>query len=201
MPSVERRAGLQDGGLLRLRTKRIAPYAVILAAAAYFLFLTGRFDYDKAAGSLGPDAWPRLILLLLIAACVSEIVRVALFWRGDEAAPADLELPDSALPTAEDFAPAPTVASFLQAALALASIALYLLVFGYLGFFLATFLFLMAFPAILGYRNGLVILPVAALLTTGFMFLFMRMIYVSLPIGIEPFARVSLLLMRLLGVS
>jgi putative tricarboxylic transport membrane protein len=38
-------------------------------------------------------------------------------------------------------------------------------------------------------------------LTLTFMFLFMRVIYVSLPIGVEPFARISVWIMKLLGVA
>lgn len=188
------------GRLWRSRAKRIVPYAVILAAASWLLYLTGKFDYDKTAGSLGPDAWPRLILSLMIAACVFEILRLTWFWRGEEIPPADSSAPDSELAAENYISPATTTKS-LQAALALTSIALYLLVFGYLGFFLATLLFLCIFPAIAGYRRILVILPVAAMLTTLFMFLFMRVIYVSLPIGIEPFSSVSLVVMKFLGVS
>ena len=193
-----RRVGLESGAPLRMRVRRIAPYAVILAIGCWLLFLTGRFDFDKTAGSLGPDAWPRLILLLMSAVCAFEIVRLAFFWRGEDAAPTGMDAPS----IEDDISPADAMnPNYVQAGWAFASIVLYLLMFPYAGFFLATFVFLAAFSAIAGYRRILVILPVAAILTTGFMFLFMRVIYVSLPIGIEPFSKVSLLMMKLLGVS
>jgi putative tricarboxylic transport membrane protein len=33
------------------------------------------------------------------------------------------------------------------------------------------------------------------------MFMFMKVVYVSLPLGIEPFAQVSFALMRLMGIK
>jgi len=183
---------------LALRLRRVVPYAIILAAANWLVLLAGKFDYDKSAGSLGPDAWPRLILWLTIGLCVLQIARLALFDGPDESVPIGLEAPGSE----DDIPPAEAMGTnYMQAGAALASIALYLLALPYAGFFLATLVFLTVFIAIAGYRRPLVILPVAAVLAAGFMFLFMRVIYVSLPIGIEPFSRISLLMMKLLGVS
>ncbi len=34
----------------------------------------------------------------------------------------------------------------------------------------------------------------------AFVFVFMKIVYVSLPLGVEPFSQVSLLLMRLMGI-
>ena len=183
----------RTGALNGTRAKRILPYTVLLAAACWLLFLTRSFDYDRTAGSLGPEAWPGLILLLMIAASLFEIGRLALFWRGGDVPPVSLG--------ADVDATGDSSASYLHAACGLACIAAYLLMLPYAGFFLATFVFLCAYPAVAGYRSAAVILPVAILLTMAFMFLFMRVIYVSLPIGIDPFATVSLLVMKLLGVS
>jgi putative tricarboxylic transport membrane protein len=178
--------------------RRVVPYAIILAAASWLVLLTGKFDYDKSAGSLGPDAWPRLILWLTIGLCVSQIARLALLDDPEGSIPIGLEAPG----IEDDIAPAEAMGvNYMQAGAALGSIALYLIALPYLGFILATFVFLAVFIAIAGYRRPLVILPVAAVLAAGFMFLFMRVIYVSLPIGIEPFSKISLLMMKLLGVS
>ncbi len=35
----------------------------------------------------------------------------------------------------------------------------------------------------------------------AFMFMFMKVVYVSLPLGVEPFAQVSFLLMRVMGIK
>lgn len=179
------------------RAKRIIPYAIILIVGVYLLHLTRGFDYDQMAGSLGPDAWPRLVLLLMIGACAFEGVRLALFWKGDRPSPAMTE--DAA---ARDLDEADVGHDNLrQAACALAAITCYLLALPYVGFFVATLLFIFIFAFIAGYRRPLVMSVVALSLTLGFMFMFMRVIYVSLPIGAEPFSQVSIWIMKVLGVS
>lgn len=188
---------------IAIRLRRMAPYAIILAIACALLYQTGKFDYDRLAAGIGPDAWPRLILSLMAAACIFEITRLAFFWRGD---PTDQGLA-SEDPTTHDLGteagetPPAVPANLLQAAMALGIIAAYLLTMPYLGFFIATFVFIAAFSRIAGYRRLGMIITVALGLTLIFMIMFMRVIYVSLPIGVEPFSRVSLWLMKILGIS
>ena len=50
------------------------------------------------------------------------------------------------------------------------------------------------------YRRWPVIAAVAFGGALAFMFIFMRVVYLSLPIGRPPFASVSLLLMQLMGI-
>lgn len=192
-----------QGSALRGRLGRMAPYLVIFAVMAWLFVLTGRFDYDKTAGSLGPDAWPRLILALGAAVSLFEVVRIALFGGRDAQAEEPAAAPDTALAVEDipDDEPHQGVAKLAHAAPALAWLVAYILVLDTLGFFLATLVFLLGFAAIAGYRRPVPLVLVSLGLTVGFMVMFMRVIYVSLPIGIEPFAQVSLLMMKLLGVS
>jgi putative tricarboxylic transport membrane protein len=57
-----------------------------------------------------------------------------------------------------------------------------------------------AFLALGGYRRWGVNAAVSLIGTFAIMFFFMRLVYVSLPIGEEPFAQVTLLLMKVMGV-
>lgn len=177
------------------------PYAIILMAACALLYQTGKFDYDPLAADIGPDTWPRLILSLMAASCVYEIVRLALFWRDEEASPATASPAEADLPAPDDDVAVGMPANLLQAATALGAVVGYLLSLPYLGFFLATLLFIGVFAFIAGYRRIGIIVSAALGLTLFFMIMFMRVIYVSLPIGIEPFSKVSLWLMKILGVS
>lgn len=178
------------------RLKRSLPYLLILCAGLYFLHLTRSFDYDRAAGSVGPDAWPRLVLLLMTGCCAFEILRVTLFWKGDRRGQA---AEDDVVP---DLAEGDTgFDNLVQASAALGAIVAYLLVLPYLGFFTATLTFIWSFAVIAGYRRLFTVTVVALSLTLIFMFLFMRVIYVSLPIGVEPFAQISIWMMKLLGVA
>jgi putative tricarboxylic transport membrane protein len=69
-----------------------------------------------------------------------------------------------------------------------------------LGFVLATAPYLAAFIALGGYRRWGVNAAVSLIGTLAMMFFFMKVVYVSLPIGGEPFAQVTLALMRLMGI-
>jgi putative tricarboxylic transport membrane protein len=51
------------------------------------------------------------------------------------------------------------------------------------------------------YRRIGVVLATSAIGALAFMFMFMKVVYVSLPLGVEPFAQVSFALMRIMGIK
>ncbi|OFW31145.1 MAG: hypothetical protein A3H97_16705 [Acidobacteria bacterium RIFCSPLOWO2_02_FULL_65_29] len=69
-----------------------------------------------------------------------------------------------------------------------------------LGFFLATAPYVAAFIALGGYRRWGVNAAVSLIGTLAIMFFFMKLVYVSLPLGQEPFAQVTFFLMRVMGI-
>ncbi len=82
-----------------------------------------------------------------------------------------------------------------------ALIAGYVVGVSWLGFFLSTLLFLCSFAWVGGFRRPLWVLLIGlggSLLT---LLLFMRVAYISLPLGEGPFRAFSLALLRLIGVS
>jgi len=177
------------------------PYGIILVVGCLLLYQTGKFDYDRQAAGIGPDAWPKLVLSLMVLACAYEIVRLAVFWRGDEPVRAPEGEMDGDPSDVADSVPSGIPANLLKASMGLGTIVAYLLSLPYLGFFLATFVFISVFALVAGYRRYSIIVGVGLGLTLLFMIMFMRVIYVSLPIGVEPFSRVSILLMKILGIS
>ena len=62
---------------------------------------------------------------------------------------------------------------------------------GYLGFFLATAVYLAAFMVVGRYRRAGVIAATSVLGSLAFMYVFMKIVYVSLPLGVGPFEQVS----------
>jgi putative tricarboxylic transport membrane protein len=78
---------------------------------------------------------------------------------------------------------------------------LYLFAIEKLGFFLCTTLYLGLFMFVGGYRRYGVIVATSLIGSLAFVFMFMKVVYVSLPLGEGPFAQVSFLLMRLLGIK
>ena len=76
----------------------------------------------------------------------------------------------------------------------------YLWILHYLGFFIGTFIFLAFVIYTGGYRRLTWLLFISLFGSLFFMTIFVRVVYVSLPIGIEPFSTVSLALLAILNL-
>jgi putative tricarboxylic transport membrane protein len=179
---------------------RSALFVVLFAAALYLFMLTREFDFPRVAGRLGPDVWPRTILFLLMIACIIGIGREALGRRGPEAdrghADTRTDLPGgAALPEA----PATAFGYALVGTGFLLFLA-YPVVLEYLGFPLATALFMVLFMLVGQWRNWLGIAAVSAAGAVGLFYAFRGLVYVSLPLGWGPFHEATLWVARLLGM-
>lgn len=183
------------------RIARVAPYALVGAASAYLYHVASRIEYHARTGVLGPDAWPKALLICVMALCCLQIVMALLpGGHGKTANALDELIEESA--DEQDRAPGLDRAKHHPGILlgGMAISALYVWSVTRLGFFTATVLYLVAFIWLGGYRRWGVIAAVSVIGTLLLLFFFMKVVYVSLPIGDEPFAQVTLLLMKLLGV-
>ena len=171
------------------RLKAAAPYAALLAGAAYLFHDAGRFAYSARPGELGPDFWPKAILILLMLACGWELA-ARLVSR-----PA---APRAVAPTHSEAA-AETRYPRLLAGGALATLG-YVLVLPQAGFFVSTALYLALFMLIGRYRRLGVIAATSLVGSLAFVFVFMRIVYVSLPLGAGPFQQLSLWILAMLGI-
>lgn len=174
------------------KVRSIAPYAALFAAAVYLYRDAGAFAAAGRAGQLGPDVWPRAVLVLLMVVCGIEIVRRALFVRTGEAQTAIAEgdgEPDSA---------AQRFPWLLAGAIAL-TIA-YVLSLDWLGFFVATALYLALFMLVGRYRRMRVVAASSVVGSLAFVFVFMKIVYVSLPLGRGPFKALSIWILAMIGV-
>ena len=182
------------------RFSRIAPYALVGAAAGYLYYVASNIQYHAREGVLGPDFWPKAILGFAIAICLYRIV-IAFLPGGFGATSGVIEdlMEESA--GGQGGGAAAAVESHPWTLLGgIAISALYVWSITRLGFFTATVPFLAAFIALGGYRRWGVIAAVSVIGTLLLLFFFMKVVYVSLPIGVEPFAQVTLLLMKALGI-
>jgi putative tricarboxylic transport membrane protein len=172
------------------KIKRIIPYGVVLLVSAYFYFLASQFGVVTRAGNLGPDFWPKLLLGLTMAACLYEIVKTILFQRGkvleDDAGEEKAETPKR-------------YPGFLIIGTLMTVAYVYFL--NILGFILCTFLYLALFMVVGRYRKVWVIAANSVIGTILFAVIFMKVVYVSLPVGEEPFQQFSLLVMKMLGIK
>jgi putative tricarboxylic transport membrane protein len=181
------------------RLRRTLPYLIVLIIAGILFLLANRIEFAAPGNRIGPDFWPKVILGLALVTCAFQIVKTLFFERAEEQVSGVLESILEETP-AEDAEPeaAKTYPQLIIAGIAL-TIA-YVVAIEWLGFFLCTFVYLAAFAWIGRYRRPGIVLVSSLVGSVFFMFMFMKVVYVSLPLGREPFMQVSLLLMRLLGI-
>jgi|SRR4051794_12208405 putative tricarboxylic transport membrane protein len=182
------------------RMRRIAPYVIVLAIVSYLYFLATQIDFVAPGGRIGPNFWPKVILALAMLTCTYEIVKSLFFGKAER----DLEgVLGSVL---KDVPMEPPVAAPEEKTyphllwIGIAMTLLYVVVIDTLGFFLCTLIYLAAFMWIGRYRRIGVIASTSVIGSLAFMFMFMKIVYVSLPLGVGPFAQVSFLLMRVMGI-
>lgn len=183
------------------RIARILPYALVGAVAGYLYHVATQIQYHNRPGTLGPDFWPKLVLGLIVAVCLYEIAKVLFFGgRADGTGMLD-EIVEESSRKRGDAGPAPVAPRRpLVLAAGMALTAAYVWIIPTLGFFLATVPYVAAFIALGGFRRWAVNAAVSVLGTLAMMFFFMKLVYVSLPLGQEPFAQVTFFLMRVMGI-
>jgi putative tricarboxylic transport membrane protein len=176
------------------RLYEAAPYAALLVGAAFLYHDAGTFSDLGRPGQLGPDFWPRAVLALLMLVCACEIVRRLVFERVErDAAPA---------PHAAEHADATDAEARYPWRLA-AGIGLtiaYVLALDWLGFFVATALYLALFMIAGRYARMRVIAITSLAGSLAFVFVFMKIVYVSLPLGSGPFRAFSTWILAMLGI-
>lgn len=188
------------------RLKAQAPYIVVLLISVFLFYRATQFGFDAPGGRIGPNVWPKIILGLTMLTCVYEIVKDLLFSGDRREIPGVLESvveesPAGQTPASDAMPPAAPPRTFphLLIAGAVMTVA-YALLVEKLGFFLCTALFLGGFMWLGRYRRPGVIVVTSLLGSFAFMFLFMKIVYVSLPLGIGVFEQASIVLMKLMGI-
>ena len=171
----------------------------MLAITVVLFVFANRINFDAPGGRIGPDAWPKAILGLAMLACAYQIVKTLFF---DDAAAQVGGVLGSILDGAPA-EPAADDAATRYPRLIVAGIVLtvgYVLLIEHVGFFACTLAYLAAFMWIGGYRRPVVVVVSSLVGSLAFMFMFMKVVYVSLPLGHEPFVQLTFLLMRLMGI-
>jgi putative tricarboxylic transport membrane protein len=168
---------------------RLAPYIAVICGALFLYYRATQFDYVATAGQIGPDAWPKLILILITATAAFEIVRRLLRPAGAQ----------TQAETVQDEFEMPHGSVRIVVGCIAATVA-YLLALEITGFFVSTVVYMSVLIRIGGFRRTGITLLIGFSGALLFMVLFMRLIFVALPIGTGPFATLSVAIMRLIGV-
>ena len=172
---------------LARRGRGVWSLLLFVLALALLLALNAQTHFRSAPEELGPRFWPRLCLAAMRV--LTAIDAALAFWPTrrpsvavNEAAPAR----------------APESLALLFAGLLL--VIAYAVATIVVGFPLATMGFLVAFSYLGGYRHMPSLLAIALGTTLALLYIFVYLVYVSLPLGLGPFLEMNVALYRLLGI-
>ena len=115
------------------RCRATLPYLVVLAIGAFLYYAAENFEFEQSSGRIGPGAWPKLILILMLASALWGAVSSALqVGKADEL--------DADADQMEALVRPPEIYPWLVW-LAVAATLGYLLILPVLGFFLGTIIY------------------------------------------------------------
>jgi hypothetical protein len=177
------------------RTLMEVGWLLLVVAAAAFLY--HNLGYVHAPGKLpdqiGPELWPRAILVLLALLAGVKTLFMVLPWgklADDDSYAANMEKEDTPEP----------VRSRKVLGIAILALFGFALSIEILGFPIGCFLFLAAFTFIGKWCHTVSVLIISLLGTLGIIFLFSKLIYLPLPRGKFFFEDLTLQLLKLLGI-
>jgi putative tricarboxylic transport membrane protein len=180
------------------RLRAVVPYFVALLVCAALYYFTTQITYAPRPGQIGPTFWPRVAIALMAAASIFEILRRLISGRSEGAVGVAENL-DRMAEEAEPHPSAPAARWPLFAGIAL-TLAFALLV-PVLGFVTASFVFVIGFMYIAGVRSHLTIWLVGAGGVLAFAFVFLKVVYISMPRGMPPFDQITQAVFDLLQIK
>ena len=161
------------------RIRSALPYAIGLGVAVLLFISASHIQYTPRPGQIGPDFWPKIAIALMAVVCLIEIVR-ALVGAADARGIAEVLEGET-----EEAVDEPKYPRLLAGGIAL--VLAYAVLVSYLGFLLASFLFLAAFMYLGRYRAHAAIWTASLIGTFAVALIFLKLVYVSLPRGVPPF--------------
>jgi putative tricarboxylic transport membrane protein len=170
--------------VLRSLLLSILPEVVLLAAAVYLFVVALGFKQVGPADQIGPGFWPQV---LCVGIGIGALVRLGQKLRSQESR----VVGDVASEAGELRMP--------RVALGVALVVGYVVGMLFLGYILATALFLIAFIYLGGQRQWYVV-PLGIASSLLFAYVFLKVVYIALPSGVGIFDQLTVLLYELLGV-
>ncbi|MPY77312.1 MAG: hypothetical protein GEV04_02235 [Actinophytocola sp.] len=169
---------------LRHALRRIGPELAALVACCVLYWQTAGYTAGSTGGP-GPALYPRILIGLLAVALVFLIVRELRASIGGRAI-ADDELASENL-------------SRRRIAVVMGMTVGYVIATVYLGWVIATACFVTLFLYLSGKRRLWLTIPLAVALSVGFAFIFVKVVYISLPTGFGIFDLITFRLLQLIG--
>lgn len=178
------------------RIKQIAPYTMLIIGGLVLYHSVDQIYYTPMPGQIGPDVWPKILLTLMMLVCVFEIFRIGL-------APKKVKISDTSEKDIYDAAEEceeNQEYSSLRVIGVIAATTIYLLCLETGGFFLCTIFYTACLMWLGGVRRAFTLISLSLFITFFFTYMFMKIVFVSLPIGVSPFSDVSRSVMIILGI-
>jgi putative tricarboxylic transport membrane protein len=171
--------------------RELLPEIGILAVAVYLFYLAGTFEFQQEEGQLGPGFWPRMAATGLIAAVLVRMVQTVR-ERDRPIVHVTSEF--------DEYAEVEYPLSWSRLAIALVLAVGYVIATMFLGYLFSTAIFLFLFIWIGGQRKWYVPL-VAVGGALVFTYIFIGVVYVSLPSGVGIFDTLTVAIYNLLGIQ
>ena len=162
----------------------VLPEVVLLAATMYLFVVALGFKQVGPSDQIGPGFWPQM---LCVGIGIGALVRLGQKLRSPESR----VIGDAASEASELRMP--------RVALGVALVVGYVVGMLFLGYILATALFLIAFIYLGGQRKWYVV-PLGIASSLLFAYVFLKVVYIALPSGVGIFDQLTVLLYELLGV-
>jgi len=189
---------------MRSRLRLCLPHFVMLLVAIALYAAAMQIDTSATQGGrrIGPDFWPKAVILFMGALALYEVIKRAILGSDFKATGLTDKLTENPAgdATTETAGEATEIEHPRLLLLGAVLILGYVAVVDWLGFFVTTALFLFGFSHVGGFRrigwNALISLAGSLVMVL----LFMRIAYISLPLGAGPFRSLSIALMSAIGV-
>lgn len=163
----------------------VGPEVLLLLTAVYLFVAAGNFRQFGNPDQISPGFWPQVLCVGIV---IGTLVRIGQKFRARER-----PVIGGAVAEAEEDVRMPRVV------LGIALVIGYIVGMLFLGYILATALFLIAFIYLGGQRKWYVI-PLGLVSSVVFAYVFLKVVYIALPSGIGVFDQLSVILYQLLGI-
>lgn len=192
-----------------LQSLKEKAFSVVLLIVALYLYnMAMHFEFVLKPGRIGPDFWPKAILGLLILLAVLDIVCGLVAGCKLDAkssllagvAPPPDEEEETAVSAVAAAEKEPVKYPKLLALGMILTVA-YVALADTLGFVLTSYAYLVIFMYLGRYRKHAIIWLGSAVGTVALLLIFVKVVYVSLPIGMPPFDQLTFFLYRILGIE
>lgn len=180
----------EDNSESRSATSRLLwlgmiPEGLLLVAAVYLFVAASNFRQVGNPDQIGPGFWPQV---LCVGIAIGVLVRIGQKFRAR-----GRPLVVSAVAETDEDVRMPRVA------LGVTLVVGYIVGMLFLGYILATALFLIAFIYLGGQRKWYVA-PLGIASSLVFAYIFLKVVYIALPSGVGVFDQLSVILYQLLGI-